>query len=153
MTVTEKKSSDRAFRLDGKRALVTGGASGIGQATCRELASAGAYIYIADLNFTGAKALADELGGAHALQMDVTQPGSIAAAFEQISHLDILINNAGIGHVGDIMRTELEDLSLLVRQAVDRLQHAASIRRQDGAATGRRRNHFLVELYEAWLFI
>jgi NAD(P)-dependent dehydrogenase (short-subunit alcohol dehydrogenase family) len=114
MNVTKDKTSDGAFRLDGKRALVTGGASGIGQATCRELVSAGANVLIADLNLAGAESLAEELGNAQALQMDVTQPGSIAAAFEQISHLDILVNNAGIGHVGDILRTELDDLSRLL---------------------------------------
>jgi NAD(P)-dependent dehydrogenase (short-subunit alcohol dehydrogenase family) len=114
MTVTEKSTSDRAFRLDGKRALVTGGASGIGQATCRELVSAGAQVFVADLNLAGATTLAEELGNAQALQMDVTQADSIAAAFEKIPHLDILVNNAGIGHVGDILRTELDDLSRLL---------------------------------------
>src|SRR5271170_1129 len=115
MTVTEKTSAATGtFRLDGKHALVTGGASGIGMATCRELVSAGAHVYIADLNFAGAEALAMELGDAHPLRMDVTQPESIAAAFEQITHLEILVNNAGIGHVGDILRTDLEDFSRLM---------------------------------------
>jgi NAD(P)-dependent dehydrogenase (short-subunit alcohol dehydrogenase family) len=102
------------FRLDNKVALVTGGASGIGQATSRELVSAGATVYIADLNLEGASALASELGNAHPLRMDVTDPASIAAAFANIPRLDILVNNAGIGHVGDILRTELEDLSRLL---------------------------------------
>jgi NAD(P)-dependent dehydrogenase (short-subunit alcohol dehydrogenase family) len=110
MTVTGKQSeSAGSFRLDGKQALVTGGASGIGMATCRELVSAGAHVYIADLNFAGAEALAAELVDARPLLMDVTQPASIAAAFEQIPALDILVNNAGIGHVGDILHTERED--------------------------------------------
>ena len=114
MSVTKKETLYGPFRLNGKYALVTGGASGIGQATCRELVSAGAHVFIADLNFAGATTLAQELGNAHALQMDVTQPDSIAAAFEKISHLDMLVNNAGIGHVGDIQRTELDDLSRLL---------------------------------------
>jgi len=113
MTATGSKDLG-PFRLDGKYALVTGGASGIGQATCRELVSAGAHAYIADLNLEGAEALATELVEATALQMDVTQPPSIAAAFERIPRLDILVNNAGIGHVGDILRTELDDLSRLL---------------------------------------
>ena len=112
MTVTESNSGP--FRLDGKYALVTGGASGIGQATCRELTSAGAHVYVADLNLSGAQALASELGSATALHMDVTRPESIASAFQQIAQLDILVNNAGIGHVGDILRTELEDFSRLL---------------------------------------
>jgi 2-keto-3-deoxy-L-fuconate dehydrogenase len=112
MTVAETNSKNAgAFRLDGKQALVTGGASGIGTATCRELVSAGAYVFIADLNFEGAQALAAELGAAHPLKMDVTQPESIATALEQVPRLDILVNNAGIGHVGDILHTELEDFT------------------------------------------
>jgi NAD(P)-dependent dehydrogenase (short-subunit alcohol dehydrogenase family) len=103
-----------AFRLDGKHALVTGGASGIGMATSRELVAAGAYVYIADLNLAGASALAGELGASEPLSMDVTSPESVGAAFEKIPRLDILVNNAGIGHVGDILRTELEDLSRLL---------------------------------------
>jgi NAD(P)-dependent dehydrogenase (short-subunit alcohol dehydrogenase family) len=115
MTVAEETTArPGAFRLDGKHALVTGGASGIGQATCRELVSAGARVFVADLNLAGAAALAEELGDAEPLHMDVTQPASVAAAFEKVSNLDILVNNAGIGHVGDILRTELEDLSRLL---------------------------------------
>jgi 2-keto-3-deoxy-L-fuconate dehydrogenase len=101
------------FRLDTKHALVTGGASGIGRATCREITAAGAHVYIADLNLAGAEALSRELLGSRPLHMDVTQPESVAAAFEQIPQLDILVNNAGIGHVGDILRTEVEDLDRL----------------------------------------
>ena len=115
MTVAEETTArPGAFRLDGKHALVTGGASGIGQATCRELVSAGARVFVADLNLAGAAALSEELGDAEPLHMDVTQPASVAAAFEKVSNLDILVNNAGIGHVGDILRTELEDLSRLL---------------------------------------
>ena len=53
--------ADRAYRLDGKFALVTGGASGIGAATCRELTRAGARVLVADLNVVAAQALASEL--------------------------------------------------------------------------------------------
>jgi len=113
MTVTNS-TFPGPFRLDGKHALVTGGASGIGQATCRELVSAGAHVYIADLNFAGAATLAAELGDADPMQMDVTQPASIAAALEHVPLLDILVNNAGIGHVGDILRTDLEDFERLM---------------------------------------
>ena len=107
----QNSNQHSAFRLDGKHALVTGGASGIGEATCRELASAGAQVFIADLNLQRAESLAASLPNARPLLMDVTQPTSIATAFEQILKLDILVNNAGIGHVGDIMHTDLEDLS------------------------------------------
>ena len=54
-------SSGDAFRLDGKVALVTGGASGIGEATCKELARAGASVIVADINLEAAQALAASL--------------------------------------------------------------------------------------------
>jgi NAD(P)-dependent dehydrogenase (short-subunit alcohol dehydrogenase family) len=102
------------FSLHNRHALVTGGASGIGAATVRELARAGARVWIADLNLPAAEALATELPGCRALQVDVTNPNSIAAAVEQLEQLDILVNNAGIGHVGNIETTEPEDFDRLM---------------------------------------
>ena len=107
--------TDQPFRLDGKVALVTGGASGIGAATCRELARAGAAVLIADLNSEAAEGLASELPRSRALQMDVTQSSSIEAAVKQIPSLDILVNNAGIGLVGDIASTREEDFERVMR--------------------------------------
>ena len=103
------------FRLENKIALVTGGASGIGAATARELTRAGAHVLIADLNLPAAQALAAELPNARAVAMDVTDSASIAAAFTSIPHLDILVNNAGIGLVGDITHTSEEDFSRVMR--------------------------------------
>lgn len=103
------------YRLDGKVALVTGGASGIGAATCRELARAGAEVLVADLNLAAAEALAKELPQARAVAMDVTSGPSIAAAAAQIKSLDILVNNAGIGLVGDIAATSEEDFERVMR--------------------------------------
>lgn len=102
------------YRLDGRIALVTGGASGIGEATVKELARAGAFIYIADINLTAAEALAATVGEAKALHLDVTDPTSIANALKQVALLDILVNNAGIGHVGSIEATEPEDFDRLM---------------------------------------
>jgi NAD(P)-dependent dehydrogenase (short-subunit alcohol dehydrogenase family) len=104
-----------SFRLDGKIALITGGASGIGAATSRELTRAGASVLIADLNVLAAQALAAELPDATAIAMDVTSADSIARAFASIPHLDILVNNAGIGLVGDVTRTSEEDFSRVMR--------------------------------------
>lgn len=112
--VSESSLTAQPFRLDGRHALVTGGASGIGEATVKELVRAGSFVYIADINFEAAKALAGVVGNARALQFDVTQPGSIAAAASQIARLDILVNNAGIGHVGSIETTEPDDFDRLL---------------------------------------
>jgi len=102
------------FCLDGRMSLVTGGASGIGEATVKELARAGAFVWIADINFSAAEALAKAVGRAKAILLDVTSPESIAAAFAQVDFLDILVNNAGIGHVGSIETTEPEDFDRLI---------------------------------------
>jgi NAD(P)-dependent dehydrogenase (short-subunit alcohol dehydrogenase family) len=106
---------DRAYRLDGKVALVTGGASGIGAATARELTRAGASVWIADVNLQAAEGLASELKGARAIEMDVTSAASIGAALDRIDTLDILVNNAGIGLVGDLLSTSEEDFERVLR--------------------------------------
>ncbi len=103
-----------SFRLDGRHVLITGGASGIGEATVKELSRAGAFVWIADINLAAAEALADSIGRAKALHLDVTNSDSIAAALAQIDFLDILVNNAGIGHVGSIENTEPTDFDRLI---------------------------------------
>lgn len=117
MSTKEKQNSaaaDTAFRFDGRHALVTGGASGIGRATAKELVRAGAFVWIADINVPEAESFARETGSAKALHLDVTSSESIAAAVKHIERLDILVNNAGIGHVGSIEATEPEDFDRLL---------------------------------------
>ncbi|MGA2675035.1 MAG: glucose 1-dehydrogenase [Terracidiphilus sp.] len=101
------------FRLDGRHALVTGGASGIGEATVKELVRAGAFVWIADIDLAAAEALAQAAGNSQAIHLDVTSRASVAAAVAQIARLDLLVNNAGIGHVGSIETTEPEDFDRL----------------------------------------
>src|SRR5262245_33767367 len=101
------------FRLDGLTALVTGGASGIGEATCRALAGAGASVIVTDITGDRAARLAADLPGARAMAMDVTDEQSIAAALSEIPTLDILVNNAGIGLVGSIEETDPQDFRRL----------------------------------------
>lgn len=112
----EKGSLDARspFRLDGRHALVTGGASGIGEATVKELVRAGAFVWIADIKESAARALAESLPSALAIRLDVTDPDSIVAAAERVKQLDILVNNAGIGHVGSIETTEPPDFDRLL---------------------------------------
>jgi NAD(P)-dependent dehydrogenase (short-subunit alcohol dehydrogenase family) len=114
MTPPKDSPAAQAFGLDGRHALVTGGASGIGEATVRELVRAGAFVWIADINLYAAEELARSVGSSRALHLDVTSPDSIASAHSQIAELDILVNNAGIGHVGSIQQTEPEDFDRLL---------------------------------------
>jgi 2-keto-3-deoxy-L-fuconate dehydrogenase len=107
------------FRLDGKTALITGGASGIGEATCRVFTAAGAAVLIVDIDRTRAEALASELAGASALTCDITGEAQVRELFSGIPALDILVNNAGIGMVGGIEETSLEDFQRLVRVNVE----------------------------------
>src|SRR6267378_4509963 len=103
------------FRLDGRIALITGGASGIGEATCRIFAAAGARVYIADIDRGRAERLASELPDSRALICDVTDERAVKEMFAGIPQLDILVNNAGIGLVGSIEETDLTDYDRVFR--------------------------------------
>jgi len=107
------------FRLDGRRAVITGGASGIGEATCRTLAAAGALVTIVDIDAAGAKKLSDQLPGSSVLICDITDANAVSTAFESLAELDILVNNAGIGLVGNIEETPHEDFARLFRVNVE----------------------------------
>jgi 2-keto-3-deoxy-L-fuconate dehydrogenase len=107
------------FRLDGKMALITGGASGIGEATCRTFAAAGARVVIADINAGQAEQLRGELPDALAIGCDITDEASVDQLFSQIPKLDVLVNCAGIGLVGSITETALPDWQRLFRVNVD----------------------------------
>ncbi|HZC13152.1 MAG TPA: SDR family oxidoreductase [Thermoleophilaceae bacterium] len=86
------------MRLAERTALVTGGASGIGAATCRRLAAEGARVVVTDVNLDGAREVAGEIDGA-AFALDVRSTDSIAAAVagaeSELGPLDVLVNNAG----------------------------------------------------------
>jgi NAD(P)-dependent dehydrogenase (short-subunit alcohol dehydrogenase family) len=87
------------MELQGIAAIVTGGASGLGAATARELARRGAHVLVADLSDDKGKAVADEIGGVFA-HVDVTSTDDIIAAVEQaktLGPLRALVNSAGIG--------------------------------------------------------
>jgi len=107
------------FRLDGKRALVTGGASGIGEAVSRVLTHAGASVTIVDIDETRAQALAAELGNASVAKCDITDEAAVQALFAKIQGLEVLVNNAGIGLVGGVEETAMTDFQRLLRVNVE----------------------------------
>lgn len=94
---------NRSKRLEGKRAIVTGGASGFGAGIARRFAEEGARVIVADLNEDAARALAAELGDADlGVKVDVSSAADVAALAEAANRLlggiDIVVNNAGVGH-------------------------------------------------------
>jgi len=88
------------MRLEGRKALVTGGASGIAAAIAARLAAEGAEVWVGDIDTEGAGKVAGEVNG-HALELDVTDLESARAAVEAVGGtLDILVNNAGTDEFG-----------------------------------------------------
>lgn len=97
--------------LSGRRALITGGASGIGLACAEAFAAAGAHVTIADLNGEAARAVADRLAG-EAWEVDLSQTAPLG---DLRLDTDILVNNAGLQHVRPIPEFEPESFALLLR--------------------------------------
>jgi 2-hydroxycyclohexanecarboxyl-CoA dehydrogenase len=92
-------------RLEGRNALVTGGASGIGAAIVRRLAAEGASVTIGDIDADRAGEVAAE-AGAEVASLDVTDPESAKAAVEAAGTLDVLVNNAGMDEFGFFADTD-----------------------------------------------
>lgn len=109
------------FDLTGKIALVTGAASGIGEAIAITLSRAGAFVYVADLDEVNGKRVVDSIAGERSeaafLKLNVAEKEDCENAAKTIldekERLDILVNNAGIGHVGTLLETTEEDLDRL----------------------------------------
>lgn len=101
------------FNLKNKTAIVTGGASGIGEAISVLFANQRAKVYILDSNITKAQSLAEEIkqvnGDAEAIQCDISIQKEVLDAVNKIGRVDILINNAGIAHIGNADNTSEED--------------------------------------------
>lgn len=96
----------KAFALDGRRALVTGAANGIGAAIARMLRECGAQVTIADLDIASARETAEAIGG-DAVQMDVRLRSSVQAGFAEALELmggcDILVGNAGVSTMANAL--------------------------------------------------
>ena len=104
-------------RLEGRVALVTGGASGIGKAIVERLAGEGAAVLVTDIDDEGGRRVAESLAenGSRALfaHLDVTSEqewqAAVTTAVDQLGGLDVLVNNAGMGDLATIEETSLED--------------------------------------------
>ena len=100
--------------LNGSSSLVTGGASGIGEASARQLASAGSRVVIADLNEERGQAVASELGGLF-VRCDVPSvedADTAVAAASEMGPLRALVNSAGLGHPGRTINRDNEPMEL-----------------------------------------
>jgi NAD(P)-dependent dehydrogenase (short-subunit alcohol dehydrogenase family) len=116
-------------RVAGKKALITGGAQGLGAAAARRLAEEGAKVTVTDLNLDGARAVAAEIDAAHgegtafAFQHDVTDEDQWIKVLEQaaaaMGGLSVLVNNAGISLGGNIEELSLSDWKKVMSVNVD----------------------------------
>lgn len=98
-------------RLQGKRAFITGGASGLGEAIARRYVAEGASVVIADIDEGTGSALVGELGeAARFVRLDVSDEASWLAALDTCDAIDVLVNNAGITTLGSIEEVTLDML-------------------------------------------
>jgi len=111
------------FKLTNKAAVVTGGGSGIGKAISLLFAQQSAHVHILDVDQVGAEATKHEIesaGGAATFhKADVTKQAEIVEIFNSIGKIDILINNAGIAHVGKVENTSETDFARVMNVNVN----------------------------------
>lgn len=134
-----------AGRLDGRCALVTGGASGIGEGIVRRFVEEGAAVLVVDLDEQRAGALAAELGPAvRAVRADVSQEADVSAAVDlavrELGRLDVMVNNAGIlGATGSLLDTEAQDwdrtIAVLLRSVFLGIKYAGRVMRDQGGGS------------------
>ena len=131
------------FQLNNKIALVTGGGSGIGKEVCKVLAKQGAHVIVVDLNADSAKGTIDEITSngntAEVLTLDVTNQGAVTTAFEKLKSLDILVNCAGISHIGSATTTNEADFEKVfqvnVKGVYNCLQAGVNVMKKSGGGT------------------
>ena len=114
-------------RFVGKHALVTGAGSGIGQAIAERLASEGAHATILELRADAGAATVAAIkaagGEARVIAADVSNTESMAAAFAQVEKLDVLVNNAGVSSVGNVLTTTAAEMDRVYAVNVKGVYH------------------------------
>jgi NAD(P)-dependent dehydrogenase (short-subunit alcohol dehydrogenase family) len=120
--------------LDGKAAVITGGASGIGLAIASKFATNGASVYLLDVNQGAAETAVHQIaaagGKASYFQCDVSRREQVNAALRQVferERIHILVNSAGVAHVGKIENTNEEDFDKVFRVNVKGLYHCMAV--------------------------
>lgn len=107
------------FSLQNKRAVVTGGGSGIGKAIATILAKQGAEVHIIELGLEQAESTLQEIkadgNSAFSYACDVSDHAAVASVFNQIGKINILVNNAGIAHIGKADTTDETDFDRVMR--------------------------------------
>jgi 2-keto-3-deoxy-L-fuconate dehydrogenase len=114
-------TSTALFRLDDRSCIVTGAGSGIGRAIAELFAQAGGIVCVADIQKSAGAETVERIrsagGQAYAMEIDVADPSScgdlVRNVLSQSGRIDVLVNNAGVGHVGTILTTAPEDLQRL----------------------------------------
>ena len=106
------------FSLQNKTAVITGGGSGIGKSIALLFAAQGARVHILDLDDTGPSQVVDEItkagGKAFAYKVNVTNQKEVSSVLKKIGTINILVNNAGIAHIGKADTTAEEDFDRIM---------------------------------------
>jgi NAD(P)-dependent dehydrogenase (short-subunit alcohol dehydrogenase family) len=129
-------------RLEGKRAIVTGGGAGIGRAIALRLAEEGARVVVADVDEDAAAAVAAEVEG-QARHVDVTSSDAVrtlvTGAVADLGGLDVMVNNAGVGSAGTVIDTSEEDfdrmMAVNVKGTFNGMKHAIPVLREAGGGS------------------
>src|SRR5579875_2006609 len=130
------------FSLQNKIALITGAGSGIGKAVAVLFAKQGANVYVTDINAEAANAVASSItdsgGIAHTIICNVSNQQEVKTAFAHLNRIDVLVNSAGISHIGTVETTSEEDFDKLynvnVKGVYNCLHEAIPLMKQNGGA-------------------
>lgn len=128
------------FQLNNKTAIITGGGSGIGKAVCLLFGKNGATVFVADNNKDAAETTAAEItaagGAAKALQVNVANQDEVVNAYSKVGSINILVNSAGVSHIGKVENTSAQDFDKIynvnVKGVYNSLFAAIPVMKQNG---------------------